>query len=402
MTASGRRYDDVVIAGTSSFSAAGSGGRALLAAAASKTQRFWKGPLLHTRRAEDGGEVYAAHCPQIPVEELLGTKGIRTLNAEARLFTGAGVAALRDAGWSSEVVSMVSCGTVHTGIDELTTLLAVTAEEGADRANPAWAAQVGSVVCAARLAMQVEATGPCLTLSSGRCAGLEALSVGADAIQDGLVRGVLAGGIDVLSRASARSWVVSEEKPPRPFDQNRAGAVPGEAAAVAALRRAGDEVAKPPLARLVAYASAMVLDAGSDVLSQTIAEAIMCALDQAGWSPADLGVVVGSACGDPVLDACEAAALAVTVGPDVPVWTAGGLTGVTMGADGPLALTAAIAALRENCVPPIAGLGRLDDEWRPIAALRESAVKPKAPRALCLISDPRGRADVVLLTVEDL
>jgi 3-oxoacyl-[acyl-carrier-protein] synthase II len=402
VTASGRRYDDVVIAGTASFSAAGRGGRALLTAATSGIQPFRKGPLLHTRNATDGGEVYAAHCPPMPVEELLGTKGIRTLHAEARLFTGAGVAALRDAGWSPDTVDMVTCGTVHTGIDELTTLLAVTAKEGADRANPAWAAQVGSVVCAARLAMQVAATGPCLTLSSGRCAGVEALSVGADAIQDGLVRGVLAGGIDVLSRASARSWVVSEEKPPRPFDQNRTGAVPGEAAAVVALRRAGDEVAKPPLARLVAYASAIALDAGNDVLSQTIAEVITCALDQAGWSPADLGMVVCSACGDPVLDGCEAAALAVTVGPDIPVWTGCGLTGVTMGADGPLAVTAAIAALRENCVPPIAGLGRLDDEWRPIAALRRSAIKPSARRALCLISDPRGRADVVLLSVEDL
>ncbi len=400
MTANGRPYD-VLVAGTAAFSAAGTGGEALLAAPTGGIQPFTRQPLAHTRAGSSGPEVYAAHCPPPPVAELLGARGVRTLCYEARLFASAGVAALRAAGWPPEAAEMVVGGTVNTGLDDLDEVLGVAEREGAGRINPAWAVQVGFVAGSARLSMAVGATGPCLTVSSGRCAGLEALSIAAYALQDEQAAGALAGGVDVLSHSGVSVFDQQVTVPPRPFDRDRVGAVPGEAAAVLALGRpdrARD--ASRPQPRLAAHASAADLVAGAGDLTGTIQDAITCALDQAGWRPGDVGLVVSSACGDLLLDKCEAEGLAATVGPRVPVWTVQGQTGMTAGADGPLQVIAAVAALREGRVPPVAGLTTVDPSLPPIAVLRQAPVPPLTPRALCLTVDARGRADVVLLANE--
>jgi 3-oxoacyl-(acyl-carrier-protein) synthase len=247
--------------------------------------------------------------------------------------------------------------------------------------------------------MAVGATGPCLTVSSGRCAGTEALSIGADALHDDQAVGVLAGGVDVLSHAAVGVHDGRLQAPPRPFDRDRAGAVPGEAAAVVALSRTDGNI-DGPRTRLVAYATATDLVAGADGLAGTISEAIGCALDHAEWASSDVGLVVGSACGDVLLDRYEAQGLAAALGPDAPVWTPHGRTGLTAGADGPLQVIAAVTALRRRCVPPVAGLAEFDPSLPRIAALRPAPVTPPAPRALCLTVDGRGRADVVLLCIE--
>ena len=135
MTANGRAYDDVLIAGTAAFSAAGAGGQPLLSATAG-TQPFSRQPLAHTRAGTSGPEVYAAHCPPPPVAELLGARGVRTLCYEARMFASAGVAALRAAGWPPGLAEMVVCGTVNTGLDDLDTVLDEIEREGAERGEP--------------------------------------------------------------------------------------------------------------------------------------------------------------------------------------------------------------------------------------------------------------------------
>jgi 3-oxoacyl-[acyl-carrier-protein] synthase II len=400
VTANGRAYD-VLIAGAAAFSAAGAGGQSLLSAATAGTQPFSRQPLAHTRAGASGPEVYAAHCPPPPVAELLGARGVRTLCYEARMFASAGVAALRAAGWPPGAAEMVVCGTVNTGLDDLDAVLDETEREGAERVNPAWAVQVGFVVGTARLSMAVEATGPCLTVSSGRCAGMEALSIAADALQDDQAAGVLAGGVDVLSHAGVSVFDQRIRVPPRPFDRDRAGAVPGEAAAVLALCRADRAIdGVRSQTRLVAHASAADLIAGAGGLAGTIQRAIDCALDQVNWRPEELGLVISSACGDMLLDRCEAEGLAAAVGPEVPVWTVHGHTGLTAGADGPLQVIAAVTALREGCVPPVAGLTTFDPSLPLIAALRPAPVPPRTPRALCLTVDISGRADVVLLANE--
>jgi 3-oxoacyl-[acyl-carrier-protein] synthase II len=400
MTANGRPYD-VLIAGTAAFSAAGVGGQALLSAATAGAQPFGRQPLAHTRTGMSGPEVYAAHCPAPPVAELLGARGVRTLSYEARMFASAGVAAMRAAEWPAEAADMVVCGTVNTGLDDLDAILAETEREGADRVNPAWAVQVGFLVGSAQLSMAVGATGPCLTVSSGRCAGMEALSIGADALQDDQAAGVLAGGVDVLSHAGVSVYDSQIQVPPQPFDRDRVGTVPGEAAAVVALCRADRAIdGARSRTRLVAYASAADLIAGAGGLAATIHSAINCALEYAGWTPEDIGLVISSACGDILLDRCEAQGLAAALGPDVPVWTVHGHTGLTAGADGPLQVIAAVTALRQRCVPPVVGLATFDPALSPIAVLRQEPVPTRAPRALCLTVDISGRADVVLLSIE--
>ena len=400
MTANGRAYD-VLIAGAAAFSAVGAGGQSLVSAATSGIRPFSRQPLTHSRTGASGPEVYAAHCPSPPVTELLGARGVRTLCYEARLFASAGVAALRAAGWPSQAAEMVVCGTVNTGLDDLAAVLDETEREGAEQVNPMWAVQVGFVIGSARLSMAVGATGPCLTVSSGRCAGMEALSIGADALQDDQAAGVLAGGVDVLSHAGISGFDPAVKTPPQPFDRARTGAVPGEAAAVLALCRADRPIdGARSQTRFVAHASAADLSAGPDGLAASIHSAIRCALDLVGWRPEDLGLVIGSACGDMVLDRREAEGLAAAVGPEVPVWTVQGHTGLTMGADGPLQVIAAMTALRQGYVPPIAGLTTFDPSLPSIAALRQAPIRLRTPRALCLTVDAVGRADVVLLAHE--
>jgi 3-oxoacyl-[acyl-carrier-protein] synthase II len=188
---------------------------------------------------------------------------------------------------------------------------------------------------------------------------------------------VLAGGFDsLLSYAALCSFlrldvlsrrVDDPRSASRPFDADRDGFVMGEGAGFLVLQRTPDAVrqGRQVLARLTGHAETS--DAHHLVAPHPDGEgALRCmraALADAGLPPAQVGSVNAHATGTTLGDVAEARALDVLLrGRAVPVTAVKGSTGHLVAGSG--AVEAAVAALTtaHGCVPPVAGLKRLDPQ----------------------------------------
>ncbi|TWU18339.1 beta-ketoacyl-[acyl-carrier-protein] synthase family protein [Allorhodopirellula heiligendammensis] len=154
----------------------------------------------------------------------------------------------------------------------------------------------------------------------------------------------------------------------RPHAIDADGLVRGEGAGGLVLERADTAAARgaKPIARVIGFASRFIGspafmsgDRTSDIRpdagrgsTHAIIAAIRGALDAAEMQAEDIGAVVGHAAGDPVLDACERAALEDVV-PDAAVVLPASLLGHTGAASGMMGLLAACVMLQTGKIPPV-------------------------------------------------
>jgi len=195
----------------------------------------------------------------------------------------------------------------------------------------------------------------------------------------------------------------------RPFDAARTGSLFGEGAgalvvetaAAAAERRA--PVLGEILGSGVASESAGLFALRDD--GEGIARAIKLALDDAGVSAADVGMITAHGNGTPKSDASEVAAIRGVFGAAPPPITAFKWAfGHLIAASGAIEAVLTLAALRHGVVPGVANLQRLDPAFGevPISA------RPQQPRsdvglvlsrgfggtnAALLVRAARGRTD---------
>ncbi|WP_370941773.1 beta-ketoacyl synthase N-terminal-like domain-containing protein [Amycolatopsis sp. cg5] len=280
----------------------------------------------------------AAYSVPPPVAEVLGTKGVRTLPRDVRMFLCAALPAAAGLETVARDRIGVVCATLDAGLGEYASVFRATREEGRVGANPALAPYTGFNAVTAATTIRLGALGPGLTLSSGPAAGLEALITGAGMVADGTADAVLAGGVDVLTG--------DHPKTSGPM-------VPGEAAAALALTPAG-----PDSDVVVAATGAATALPGTD-----LRDAVREAIAQTG---ASAGAVLVT--GDP--------AVSDALGP-VPVSAITGTTGSARGADGALLALTGVLAVRRGIAPTG-------------SPLRE-------PSVLCLAAEPDGRVFAVLL-----
>ncbi|MFD8500069.1 beta-ketoacyl synthase N-terminal-like domain-containing protein [Amycolatopsis sp. NPDC059657] len=293
----------------------------------------------------EGAAGLAAYAAPPPVAEVLGTKGVRTLPRDVRMFLCAALPAA--AGLDSVARDRIGvvCATLDAGLGEYASVFRATREEGRVGANPALAPYTGFNAVTAATTIRLGAHGPGLTLSSGPAAGLEALITAAGMVGDGTADAVIAGGVDVLTSDHPKT---------------SGPATPGEAAAALALTPAGPDSDVV----IAATASATAVPGDTAALRSAVKEAI-----------AKIGASAGAviAADDPALSG----AIEDTLGASVPVAAIAGTTGSTRGADGALLALTAVLALRRRIVPPVAPLGE--------------------PSVLCLAAEPDGRVFAVLL-----
>ncbi|MBA0049527.1 hypothetical protein E0L36_00950 [Streptomyces sp. AJS327] len=352
--------------------------------------------------------VLLAGLPAYAPEETLGKRGLRTLSRESTAFTVASVAARRDAGLpdgqagqagqggrESDPSTGVAAGTTSAGLEDYVGLFAGRLERGVARVNPAQGPQTGLNAPASVVSIRTGAAGPNLTLATGRAAALDALAESARVVRSGVADVMIAGGAQLLTDPEVRARRSQDPafgtvRAARPFDRDRSGALPGEAAVslvledAAAARRRG----APALAELLGAGSAF---GGAEPGRR----AMVAALSEAGAEPGEVDAVVLSAPGCPVLDAAEAASVAAlgTGGP--PVCAVQGALGDCAGATGAVQSAVAVFALRYGLLPGTAGLRVLDPALAPLTVVREPEHRA-VRRVMVLALDPRGYAAAVL------
>jgi 3-oxoacyl-(acyl-carrier-protein) synthase len=193
---------------------------------------------------------------------------LRRMDRLSRMVVSAGAMALADAGLAParhpapERVGL-AVGTSIGNVSETIDFLARIKERGPGRASPFVFPNLVLNAPASYASIELQATGPNLTVSQGDVSGELAIAAGYDLIASGAADVVLAGGGDeiapIIGSVSRDLGLICRD--PRawcgPFDTGAAGAALGEGAAVLVLEAAGHARARerPAYAELVGHRS---------------------------------------------------------------------------------------------------------------------------------------------------
>ncbi|HKX63200.1 MAG TPA: beta-ketoacyl-[acyl-carrier-protein] synthase family protein [Verrucomicrobiae bacterium] len=252
--------------------------------------------------------------------------------------------------------------------------------------NPMWLLRIlpNNVVCHVGIRHGFKGTNACITNQS--VGGLMAVMEAAAAIVTSEADRAIAVGHDTPVEPETlfhyhRLGLISADTV-RPFDQARSGTLFGEGAAAVMLESMDDAKARGATILGEVLGSGCTGEAGGVVELRAdgdgLSRAIQNALQAAGISPDDVGMVVAHGNGVPNSDASEVRALRRVFGDRLPPvtafkWSVGHL----LAAAGMLDLVLALNALRDGLVPGIATLNSLDPELVPFPA----SPFPQQPRS---------------------
>jgi 3-oxoacyl-[acyl-carrier-protein] synthase II len=220
--------------------------------------------------------------------------------------------------------------------------------------------------------------GPCLTVSAACASGAAAIGEGVELLRRGAADIVLAGGVDSLVgygamccfiRLDAMSHNVACPKlASRPFDADRDGFVMGEGAGFVVLQRLEDLSASGPEPLGLVLGHASTADAHHLVApspgGEGAARCMALALADAGVQPGDIAHVNAHGTSTVLNDRAEAAALRILFGASCPpVMAVKGSTGHMVGGSGAVEAIMSVISLRDQLVPPVAGLRTIDPDF---------------------------------------
>ncbi|GLZ33842.1 beta-ACP synthase [Lentzea sp. NBRC 105346] len=232
---------------------------------------------------------------------------------------------------------------------------------------------------AVEVANEVSAEGPVGLISTGCTSGLDAVSHGAQLIQEGAADLVLAGATDApISPITSACFDAIKATSPsnhdaahasRPFDKRRDGFVLGEGSAVMVLEE--EESARRRGAHI--YAEVAGFASRSNAFHMTglkpdgreMAEAITVALRRAKLDKSDVDYINAHGSGTKQNDRHETAAFKRSLGNrayEVPVSSIKSMVGHSLGAIGSIEVAACALALDRQVVPPTANLHHADPE----------------------------------------
>lgn len=213
------------------------------------------------------------------------------------------------------------------------------------------------------VARQLGVRGPSFTISTACSSSAKVFGDAWSLIQAGFCDAAVVGGVDTLCRMVLRGFDSLEllsPEPCRPNDANRKGISIGEAAGFVLLERRNPT----PIDAVFLLGCGNSCDAhhmsSPDPEGRGAALAIRAALATAGISPADIDWVHQHGTGTRINDRAEDAAIAATLGTQVPCSSTKGWMGHTLGAAGVLNAVFAALCLREGLVPRNLNLEAID------------------------------------------
>ena len=245
--------------------------------------------------------------------------------------------------------------------------------------NPHLYSYVMSSSLATEVAWVAGAEGPSTVISTGCCAGIDAVGYAMDLILEGSADVVLAGAADapiypitVSCFDALRASSTTNDDPEhacRPFDRDRNGLVLGEGSAVFVLE--DYERARGRDARI--YCEIIGYGARANGYHMTglqsdgreLGEAINAAMNQAKINPSDLDYVNAHGSGTRQNDRHETAAYKRSLGEQayrVPVSSIKSMIGHSLGAIGSIEIAASALTIERSVIPPTANYHERDPE----------------------------------------
>jgi 3-oxoacyl-[acyl-carrier-protein] synthase II len=323
----------------------------------------------------------------------LGTRSVGALDRTGRLAACGVELALADSGWAldqrkAHAVGLV-LGTMFCSVKTIGEFDRRAQSAGVEYASPMDFSNTVLNAAAGQVAIWHHLRGVNTTIAAGAVSGLHAIGYATDLIRRGRVDVIVAGGAEELCFESfhgfRRAGLLAEPAAgvpgcAVPFDVRRSGVALGEAAAFLVLE--AEEVARARDARIAGRIEGF--GAGYDPRQQAeqsdgvnaLADVIHRALHEAHLQRLDIGAVVSSASGSPVLDSREAVGIRCGIGAATPVTAIKSMLGETLGASGALQAIVALQSLRTGRLPGVAGLDRPDSSIElPLAAAGAHAIQ---------------------------
>ncbi|WP_324959497.1 beta-ketoacyl-[acyl-carrier-protein] synthase family protein [Streptomyces formicae] len=262
------------------------------------------------------------------------------------------------------IVTGCSLGGMHTA----QVAAARLAADGPTSVSPYFLTGYLINMVSATVALHLGVRGPVLNVATACASGTTALGTARDLLASNqcdiaIVCGADAAVTPAVVTGFAQLGALSD-RGSRPFDTARDGFVIAEGAGALVLERPEHAAARsaPHLARLIGYAA--TTDAHHLVAphpeGREAERALRAALAEAGIGPGDVGHVNAHGTSTPRGDAVEASLLARVFTHSPPVTSAKGTLGHTLGAAGAIEAALTVLALREDTVPPVAGLTEPD------------------------------------------
>ena len=235
-----------------------------------------------------------------------------------------------------------------------------------------------SNMAAGNIAIRHNACGPCMSIATACSTSTHTIGEAYRAIKHGYADAMLAGGSEAgitpmgiagFANAKALSRAEDPQYASLPFNRNRGGVVMAEGAAVLILEEYERAVERGAeiLAEVCGYGN--TCDAHHVTAprpgGQTQARAISEALQQAGYSSADVLYINAHGTGTPLNDPLETQAFKLALGEDAykaHISSTKGSTGHLLGAAGAVEAVASVLALRDGVVPPTINLDEADPE----------------------------------------
>lgn len=227
-------------------------------------------------------------------------------------------------------------------------------------------------VIASTIAAELGFGGPNAMIPAACAAGNYAIAQAVDQLRAGRADLMLAGGADAFSRITytgfARLGAIAPERV-QPFDRDRRGMIPGEAAAVLVLERL--DAARARGARVWAEVAGYGLSCDAHHMTAAhpegdgAARAMLAALADAGIDPREVDYVSAHGTGTPTNDRLETRALERVFGSRarfVPTSSVKSMLGHTMGAASAIEGAVCALAIAENRVPPTINFTAADPE----------------------------------------
>ena len=258
--------------------------------------------------------------------------------------------------------------------------------EGPTAASPMLFTESVANAPAAQVALLTRAYGPNVTVTEREASAVMALGRAAWAVVEGRAAAALAGGVEELCPLlhavldGYGALASGGDEAPRPFDAQRTGFVAGEGAVVAVVERERDAAARgaEPLGRVAFFARGF--DPGAPPTSWSadpapLAARLAAALDEVGWAPETVDVVVTGASGSRPGDRAEARVLSRVWGERAlpPLLAPKAVLGEWVGAS-PVAALAALEGVRFGATP---GFARIDPELGVVPYAGSGLVGPR-------------------------
>jgi len=249
------------------------------------------------------------------------------------------------------------CGATVGGICQSEELLQDVSEQ--EEATP-YIDQYDTYAVTEAIRLRYGLNGLCATINTACSSSANAIQYGARLIRSGQADHVIVGGADAIARFTINgfnSLRLLSSGACRPFDALRDGLNIGEGAAFLILEKEQDIQGRPVMAWFGGYGNANdafhPTSLGPEALGPV--QAMERALQDAGLTASDIGIVHAHGTGTENNDEVESLALGKVFGNNIPFFSTKGATGHTLGAAGAMGAVVSILSLMNLELYPSVG-----------------------------------------------